>query len=374
MRNQQTCWNRIPNPAPLEAATRRARLREPGFGRYVTDHMTLISYADGEWSDPRLVAHAPLALDPASSGLHYGQVIFEGLKAYRQPEGDVAFFRIGDHARRFQHSATRMAMPTLPTELFIEACTELVIADHAWVPDRSGHSLYLRPFMLATTPRLGVQAATEYLFVVIATPAATYFPDNARGWAVMAARDHVRAASGGTGNAKCAGNYGASLLTKQAATAAGVDEVLWLDAGSHSWVEELSAMNVFVVEEHSSSHPVLVTPPASTTILGGITRASILELAPRLGYAVREAPIALEQWRTDAARGVIREAFATGTAAVVAPIGRVYDGDTQWLIGDGEPGPVTIRLRATLLDIQEGRTADPFEWRLPMELTKGVAF
>jgi branched-chain amino acid aminotransferase len=264
-----------------------------------------------------------------------------------------------------------MAMPPLPTDLFIEACTELVTADQAWVPERPGHSLYVRPFMLATTPRLGVQPAAEYTFVVIASPAATYFPDNANAWSVIAAHDQVRAALGGTGSAKCAGNYGASLLAKRDATAAGVDEVLWLDAAEHRWVEELSAMNIFVVEEHANSQPQLVTPPASNTILDGITRKSILELAPELGFAVREEPIALDQWRTDAARGVIREAFASGTAAVVAPIGRVYDGDTQWFIGDGMPGPVALRLRAALLDLQEGRAADPFGWRIPLGLTVG---
>ena len=366
MRNSRTGWTRTPSPSPVDAATRQAELAEPGFGRYVTDHMAVITYSDGAWRDAQLVAHAPLALDPAASGLHYGQAIFEGLKAYRQPDGDVAFFRLGDHARRFQQSATRMAMPALPTELFIEACTELVSADREWVPERPGHSLYVRPFMLATTPRLGVQAATDYLFVVIATPAASYFPDNAKVWSVMAACDAVRAAPGGTGAAKCAGNYGASLLTKQAATAAGVDEVLWLDAIEHRWVEELSAMNIFVVEEHAASRPVLVTPPASNTILGGITRASILELAPTLGYEVREAPIALEQWRSDAARGIVREAFATGTAALVAPIGRVQDGETEWVIGDGEPGPIAARIRTAVLELQEGRAADPFGWRVPL--------
>jgi branched-chain amino acid aminotransferase len=368
MRNQPTSWNRTPNPAPVDLETRHAQLCDPGFGRYFTDHMAAISYSDGSWHDAKLVAHAPLALDPASSGLHYGQAIFEGLKAYRQPDGDVAFFRIGDHARRFHQSATRMAMPTLPTDLFIEACTELVTADQAWVPEQPGHSLYVRPFMLATTPRLGVQPAAEYLFVVIASPAATYFPDNADAWSIIAAPDQVRAALGGTGSAKCAGNYGASLLAKGDASAAGIDEVLWLDAAEHCWVEELSAMNVFVVEEHANAQPQLVTPPASNTILDGITRRSILELAPQLGFAVREEPIALEQWRTGAARGVIREAFASGTAAVVAPIGRVYDGDDHWLIGDGTPGPVARRLRAALLDLQEGHASDPFAWRVPLGL------
>jgi len=365
----QLRWTHIPNPAAADTATREARLGNPGFGRYFTDHMAVISFAGEVWRDARLGAYEPIALSPAASGLHYGQAIFEGLKAYRQPDGDIALFRVRDHAERFRRSSARMAMPQLPTELFIEACTLLLTADRAWVPGATGQSLYLRPLMIATSPRLGVTAADEYLFVVVASPAASYFPGETRPWSVMVACGHVRSAPGGTGAAKCAGNYGASLAAKQAATHANIDEVLWLDATEGRWIEELCGMNVFVIEEHPGSPPTLVTPPIGDTILAGITRASLLALAPRLGYAVREAPIALDEWRTDAACGVVREAFASGTAAAVAPIGRVRDGYTEWTIGDGQPGPITLELREELGKIQEGRAPDPFGWRTVLGLS-----
>jgi len=340
------------------------RVEARGFGRVFTDHMAVIKFEHSRWSKTSVVDHEPVSLSPASSGLHYGQAIFEGLKAYRQPDGAVALFRVRDHAERFRASAERMAMPALPVEQFVEACAALIAADEDSVPREPGHSLYLRPLMIATTPRLGVEPASEYLCVVIASPVGAYFSDGIRPLSVMVARDRVRAASGGTGNAKCAGNYGASLGARRGAVTAHCDEVLWLDAVEHRWVEELSAMNVFVVESRAGTPATVVTPPIGDTILAGITRASLLELAGHLGYRALEAPIALERWRRDAACGFAREAFAAGTGAVVAPIGRVHDGPTTWTIGDGTPGTVTLRLRAALLDLQEGRTPDPFGWRV----------
>jgi branched-chain amino acid aminotransferase len=331
--------------------------------------MAVMTYADGRWSGPSITSHQPITLSPATSGLHYGQVIFEGLKAYRQPDGDVALFRIQDHARRFQASALHMAMPPLPVEHFIDACTALVSIDEAFVPDESGHSLYLRPLMLATTPRLGVHSATEYLCVMIASPVGAYLSDETRAWTIKAERTHVRAAPGGTGAAKCAGNYGASIAARSGTCDADFDELLFLDATEHRWVEELSAMNLFVVEGRSETVPTLVTPPASGTILAGITRASLLELAPALGYNVRETPIAIDEWQRRATAGEITEAFASGTGAVVAPIGRVVDEDTTWTIGAGTPGRVTLRLRTALLDLQEGRTPDAYAWRVPLHLS-----
>ena len=342
------------------------------FGRSFTDHMALIACTDGIWEETRVVAHAPIPLSAAASGLHYGQAIFEGLKAYRQPDGDVALFRVDDHARRFQTSAERMAMPALPVARFVEACSLLVAADEASVPWESGHTLYLRPLMIATTPRLGVQPASEFLVVVIASPVGAYLDSGHRAWTVTTARDQVRAAPGGTGNAKCAGNYGASLAARRDAIREGYDEILWLDASEHRWIEELSAMNLFIVEQRASMTPTLVTPPLGDTILAGITRASILELAVHLGYQTREAAIAIDQWCADTARGIISEAFACGTGAVLAPIGSVHDGRTTWNIGDGNPGPVTVALRTALLDLHEGRTADPFGWRVPLRLATSV--
>jgi len=342
------------------------------FGHVFTDHMAVINFADGRWDDPRVVDHGPIPLAPAASGLHYGQAIFEGLKAYRQPDGDVAFFRIRDHARRFQRSATQMAMPPLPVDLFVDACNALVSTDETFVPSKPVHSLYLRPLMLATSPRLGVQPATEYLCVIIASPVGAYLASGSRAWTIKIERTHVRAAPGGTGAAKCAGNYGASLAARAHASDTDYDELLFLDATKHRWVEELSAMNIFFVEDQPACAPTLVTPPTDGTILAGVTRASLLELAPALGYAVRETPIAIDDWRRRTATGELSEAFASGTGAVVAPIGRVLDGETTWVIGDGTPGIVTRRLRAALLDLQEGRGPDYYRWRVPLRSRQGT--
>ena len=341
------------------------------FGSVFTDHMVGVAFADHRWGEPWIARRGPISVDPAASGLHYGQAVFEGLKAYRQPNRDVAFFRIRDHGRRFQASAAHMGMPPLPVELFVDACFELVGADEAFVPDEPGNSLYVRPLMLATTPRLGVRRATDYLCIFIASPVGDYHGGADHAWTVKAEREHVRATIGGTGAAKCAGNYGASLAARTRATTASgedFDEVLFLDAAEHRWVQELSAMNVFVVEMRPGLTPTLVTPPLAGTILAGITRASLLELAPALGYRALTAPISLDRWRHDAEHGIVTEAFATGTGAVVAPIGRIDEGSRSWTVGDGQPGPITRRLRATLLDVQEGRAPDDYGWRSAMRL------
>jgi branched-chain amino acid aminotransferase len=326
---------------------REAILADPGFGRHLTDHMATATWtADNGWSPVKLEPVHDLALSPAAMVLHYGQAIFEGLKAYRQPDGSVAMFRAADNAARLNRSAERMAMPTLPVEMFLEACHEVVRADVDWVPTREGQSLYLRPFMFATEANLGVRTAAEQLFSVIASPVDTFFAGGVRPIAVCSAGSAVRAAPGGLGAAKCAANYSASLRTKVDATAAGFDEVLWLDSTEHRFAEELSGMNLFVVRGDT-----IVTPPISDTILEGITRASLLQLAPTLGYQVREEPIEVTALAAD-------EAFACGTAAVIAPIGRIDD----TVLGDGGAGAVTLRLRDALLSIQEGRADDPFGW------------
>jgi branched-chain amino acid aminotransferase len=291
-----------------------------------------------------------MALSPAAMVLHYGQAIFEGLKAYRQPDGAVSLFRVDQNAARFNRSATRMAMPDLPVELFIDACEQVVRADVDWVPTRAGQSLYLRPFMFATEPHLGVRTANEQLFSVIASPVDTFFPGGVRPIAICSAGSAVRAAPGGLGAAKCAANYSASLRTKTDAVADGFDEVLWLDSTEHRFAEELSGMNLFVVRGDT-----IVTPPTSDTILEGVTRASLLALAPTLGLQVQEERLDAFDLRAD-------EAFACGTAAVIAPIGRL-DGTA---IGDGTAGAVTLRLREALVAIQEGRADDPFGWMTPV--------
>ena len=344
------------------ALTRREEiLADPGFGKHLTDHMVTARYAAGGWSPLAVEPMTDLALSPAAMVLHYGQAIFEGLKAYRQPDGSIALFRVADNAARFNRSAGRMAMPELPVEAFVDACRRIVHADADWVPTRSGQSLYLRPFMFATEANLGVRAAQELLFSVIASPVDTFFPGGVRPISVRTADQAVRAAPGGLGAAKCAANYSASLHTKTIAVGEGFDEVLWLDAIEHRWVEELSGMNAFIVRDGA-----LVTPPLTDTILEGITRASVVELARHLGIDVREEPIDVEAWVQDANESRVTEAFACGTAAVIAPIGRLTTPSTTAIMGDGAPGPITIRLREALVTIQEGRAEDTFGWTSPI--------
>ena len=345
----------------MQTTTRRDEiLADPGFGRYLTDHMVTARFAGGEWSAPALEPLDDLRISPAAMVLHYGQAIFEGLKTYRQPDGSLALFRPFDNAVRFNRSAERMAMPAFPEEQFVESCRMVSLADADWVPTKPGQALYLRPFMFATEPNLGVRAAAELLYVLIASPVDTFFPGGVRPISVRTADAAVRAAPGGVGAAKCAANYSASLATKSAAVRDGFDEVLWLDAVEHRWVDELSGMNAFVVRSDGS----LVTPPISDTILDGITRRSIIELARSMGIEVVEAPIAVDDWVADARAGRVTEAFACGTAAVVAPIGQLTTASGSCTMGDGAPGPVTLRLREALVAIQEGRADDPFGWRV----------
>jgi branched-chain amino acid aminotransferase len=333
------------------------------FGRVFTDRMAVATYrrASG-WSPIDVEPLHAFSLHPASMVFHYGQAIFEGCKAFRGPDGTLALFRPADNARRFARSARRLAMPPLPEDAFVDACRAVVAAAAGAVPDAPGAALYLRPMMIATEASLGVRASDEYLFAVIASPAGSYFGDRAAPLTVWASREYVRAAPGGTGYAKCGGNYGGSLAAKADAHAHGCDETLWLDAHDRRWVEEMGGMNIMFVDT-SGARPVLVTPPVGDTILDGVTRASLLTLAPGLGIDVLERPVAIDELD---APGPFREAFACGTAAVVAPIGRVRSTDREVVIGDGEPGPVTLRLRDALVAIQEGRAADPFGWRMPV--------
>ncbi|MDX6355576.1 MAG: branched-chain amino acid aminotransferase, partial [Streptomyces sp.] len=303
-----------PSADQLSAAERTDRLAEPGFGQDFTDHMVTIRWspADG-WHEAVLSAYRPLVLDPACVGLHYAQSVFEGFQARRQGDGGVAVFRPQDHARRFQRSARRMAMPELPEELFLAAVDALVGQDRQWVPDRPGHSLYLRPLMFADETTIALRPATSYRFVLIASPTSGYGAD---GGAVRAwlAEDEVRAVKGGTGDIKCAANYGASLRAQARAAAQGCNQVLWIDAAERRWVEELGTMNVFFVQGEGP-RARLVTPPLTGTVLPGITRDSLLRLARDAGYRVAEEPVGIEQWRSAGADGSFTEVFGCGSAA-----------------------------------------------------------
>jgi branched-chain amino acid aminotransferase len=356
-------FTRIPHPSPATAAERDRVLAAPGFGKYFTDHMVTIDYTEGRgWHSPTVQPYAPLQLDPAAMVLHYGQAIFEGLKAYRQQDGSIASFRVTANADRLRASARRIAMPELPDDLFLASITELLAVDRDWVPAAGGEdSLYMRPFMISTEVGLGVRPSTEYRYLLIASPASAYFPRGVKPVSVWLSTEYVRAAPGGTGAAKFAGNYAASLVAQAQAADEGCDQVVWLDAKERRYVEEMGGMNLFFVFGSGSSAR-LVTPELSGALLPGITRDSLLTLAADAGFAVEERKISTDEWREKAASGEITEVFACGTAAVITPVGTVKSAAGEFTIGDGESGEVTMALRDTLTGIQRGTFADTHGW------------
>lgn len=352
-----------PHPTPRSAAERAALLAAPGFGRVYTDHMATAEWsADAGWRAARIVPYAPLSFDPATAFLHYGQAVFEGFKAYRHLDGTVATFRPEVNARRFQRSAARLALPELPVEWFVGLADELVRTERDWVPVGGEASLYLRPLLLGTEVGLGVRPASQALFVLIASPAGSYFAGGVQPVSIWLSEDYVRASPGGTGAAKCAGNYAASLVAQQEAIANGCDQVAFVDAVERRWVEELGGMNLFFVLDDGT----LVTPELTGSILEGVTRDTLLTLARGLGYTVEERRVDIEEWRKGVASGRVTEVFACGTAAVITPVGRLKWRGGEVVTGDGGTGPVTARLRATLLDIQQGRVPDTHGWLHPI--------
>jgi len=356
--HQKIVFSCSPTSKPVGADARAALLKDPGFGRVFTDHMVTIRWTQERgWHDAQVRAREPISLDPAAAVLHYGQEIFEGLKAYTLSDSSIALFRPEQNARRFRASAVRMAMPELPESMFLQAIEELVKIDAAWIPTGEG-SLYLRPFMFATEAFLGVRPSHECLFVLIASSVGSYFKGGAKAVTVWLSDRYTRAAEGGTGAAKCGGNYAASLLAQAEAIEHGCDQVVFLDAAEHRWVEELGGMNVFFVFDDGS----IQTPPLDGTILHGVTRDSLLTLARDMGATVREERYSIEQWKADAECGRLTEAFACGTAAVVTPIGRVKGVDGEFTIGGQSVGPLTMRLRSALVDIQRGHAPDPYGW------------
>ncbi|WP_433433689.1 branched-chain amino acid aminotransferase [Nonomuraea sp. CA-141351] len=341
------------------AAEREQVLATPGFGQIFTDHMISIDYTEGRgWHDARLMPYGPLSLDPATSVFHYAQELFEGLKAYRQANGSIVTFRPYANAARFNQSAVRMAMPELPEETFVESLELLVETDKDWVPTTEGHSLYLRPFMIATQAGLGVNYPSKtYKYMVIASPAASYFTGGVKPVSVWLSTEYTRAAPGGTGFAKCGGNYAAAFVAQRQAVENGCDQVVWLDAHEHKYVEEMGGMNLFFVFGDK-----LVTPALTGTLLPGITRDSILALAGDLGLEAEERLISIDEWQAGSESGELTEVFACGTAAVVTPVGSVKGADRSWTIGDGTSGPVTMRVREELVGIQYGARPDTHNW------------
>jgi len=346
------------NLAAKSPAVREEILANPGFGTNFTDHMVDICWSSrGGWHRPRVQPYGPISLDPAAAVLHYGQEIFEGIKAYRHEDGSIHTFRPDQNGRRLQRSARRLALPELPVEYFIQSLRELVAVDGAWVPSGQDQSLYLRPFMFAREAFLGVRPAQKVAYYVIASPAGAYFHGGVNPVTIWLSEDYARAGKGGTGAAKTGGNYAASLLPQSEAYEHGCDQVVFLDSDGN--VEELGGMNVIFVMKDGT----LVTPE-SPSILEGITRDSILQLARDRGHLVHGRSVSLAEWRDGVASGDIVEVFACGTAAVVTPIGTLKGKD---FIDEQPTGELALSLREELTDIQYGRREDKHGWLLKLE-------
>ena len=348
-----------PSETARSQAERETILADPGFGKHFTDHMVTIDWTIEEgWHDARVTPYGPLQLDPASSVLHYGQEIFEGLKVYRHADGSLWTFRPEKNGERLQRSARRLALPELPVEDFIESVRQMVAADGRWVPSAPETSLYLRPFMIANESFLGVRAAHKVGYYVIASPAGAYFANGVAPVKIWLSTDYSRAGRGGTGAAKCGGNYAASLLPQREAYDNGCAQVLFLDGETGTHIDELGGMNVFFV--HGENH--IVTPRLTGSILEGVTRDSILQLARDRGMTVEEREVTVAEWQAGVASGSITEVFACGTAAVVTPISQLLGKDLSIGEADAPAGKITMALRQELTDIQYGRLPDRHGW------------
>ncbi|MEU5832827.1 branched-chain amino acid aminotransferase [Streptomyces diacarni] len=348
-----------PTTSPTPAAERERILAAPGFGRYFTDHMSTATWsADLGWHGHRVGPLEPFSLHPSAAVLHYAQEIFEGLKAYRHADGSVWLFRPEQNAARFARSARRMALPQLPEEDFLAGVEALVRADEPWVPvPGNEESLYLRPFMFASEAFLGVRPATQIVFSVIASPAGPYFTSGLTGVTLWVTSTYSRAARGGTGAAKCGGNYAGGLAAQLEAEEHGCDQVLYLDSAGEGNLEESGTMNLCLITADGR----LITPPLGT-ILEGVTRDTLLTLAAEAGLTCQERPITIEELRAGAADGTVTEVFAAGTAAVVTPVVGFKGDGYAFTVGDGEPGRQTAALRTRVLDIQYGRAEDAHGW------------
>jgi branched-chain amino acid aminotransferase len=336
----------------------RPKDSELGFGKYTTDHMFLMDYTrERGWHNARIEPYQALSLDPAAMVLHYNQEVFEGLKAYHLQDGGIGLFRPEKNVDRMNASAQRMVMPEVDPELFLQAIKELVLLDREWIPKSEGTSLYIRPTMIADEPALGVRPSNQYLFYIIAGPVGAYYREGFNPTRIYVSDKYVRAAKGGAGEAKTSGNYGPTLLISQEAVKKGYTQVLWLDAKERKYVEEVGTSNIFFVIEDE-----LVTPPLRGTILPGVTRDSVLQLARHWGLNVSERLISIEEVIEGCKSGSLKEMFATGTAAVISPVGAIgYQGE-EFQIADGKTGELSQTFYDEIIGIQYGRKEDPFGW------------
>lgn len=349
-----------PSQRRVSDAERAAVLANPGFGTNSTDHMVTIEWDEGTgWHDAQVRPYGPFQMDPAAAVLHYGQEIFEGLKAFRHEDGSVWSFRPQGNAARMQRSSERLALPVLPEEDFIESIRQIVTIDEPWVPayGTGETSLYLRPFMFASEAFLGVRPARHVTYSVIASPAGAYFSRGVAPVRLWLSTNFARAGAGGTGAAKCGGNYASSLAGQLEGIDHGCDQAVFLDSSTHTYIEELGGMNLFLVYRDGR----LVTPALTGSILEGVTRGSILQLASEMGLTPEERRVPIQEWKDGVASGEIVEAFACGTAAVITPVGElVWEGGE--MTQGTDVGEVTLGLRNALLDIQYGRAEDRHGW------------
>jgi branched-chain amino acid aminotransferase len=346
---------------PLPDEKKKARYTDESklsFGRIFTNRMLMVEWkAEQGWTDARIQPYGPFVLDPSCLVFHYAQEIFEGLKAYKWPDGSIALFRPEINARRFNLSADRLCMPSVPEELFLNGITELVSLEKEWVPGSDGTSLYIRPAMIAVEPVLGVKPSDYYYFYVILSPVGAYYASGFNPVKILVEDHYVRAVPGGTGEAKTGGNYAASLKAAQIAKKKGFDQVLWLDGVHKKYIEEVGSMNMLFVYDG-----VVVTAPLAGSILNGITRDCVLQLADTMGYRVEERLLAIDELVADIRSGKVKEAFGSGTAAVITPVGTLgYKGENI-VVGDGGVGNLTQKLYDTLTGIQYGKVADTFGW------------
>lgn len=343
---------RVPKAKPADGAAL-------GFGKYYTDHMFIMNYDEGEgWHNARIVPYGPLSLDPAAMCLHYGQEVFEGLKAYRAPDGEVVLFRPDRNMARLNVSNERLCIPALDEAFAVHAVKQLVAVDQDWIPQGEGTSLYIRPFIIAVDPHVGVHPAQHLLFIVILSPVGAYYPEGINPVRIYVERHYVRSVKGGMGYAKTGGNYAASLKAQDTAAKLGYTQVLWLDGLERRYIEEVGTMNVFF-----KIGGEIITPALQGSILSGITRMSCIELLRSWGYTVTERPLALDEVEAASQNGTLEEAFGTGTAAVISPIGELkVDDDAVLTINNGQIGEVAQRLYDELTGIQNCRRPDPFGW------------
>lgn len=331
-----------------------------GFGQIFTDHMFVLDYTEGSgWHDPRIIPYQPITLDPSAMVFHYGQTVFEGMKAYRTPEGQVQLFRPEKNFERLNRSSARMSIPAIDEELALQGLLQLVRIDQDWVPAAPGTSLYIRPFIIATEPYLGVSPSKNYQFIIIMSPVGSYYKEGINPVKILVEQQFVRAVKGGTGEAKTGGNYSSSLIAQQKAGEIGYSQTLWLDGIEHRYIEEVGSMNIFFKIDGK-----IVTPQLNGSILPGITRDSILHLLRHEGYDVEERRISIDEVVEAHQAGKLEEAFGTGTAAVISPIGEFYwQGDTI-VVNNGEIGQVSKHLYDTLTGIQNGILDDTFNWMI----------